>query len=89
MTILTTKNPAYINASIKYYPLMYLPCGGTASFDIESGISYRCETCWSVVGSIGMSDSCREEMKKWDAYKKAGMWEWNYETGESTPLHKK
>lgn len=60
---------------------MYLPCGGTAYFDEGSGISYRCE-CGAVVGSIGQSRSCKEEIDKWRAYEQAGLWKWNYQTGE-------
>jgi hypothetical protein len=41
-----------------------LPCGGVAYFDQDSGISYRCETCFAVVGSIGMPRSCKEEFDK-------------------------
>lgn len=37
-----------------------LECGATASFDVESGISYRCNTCFAVVGSIGMPRECKE-----------------------------
>ena len=35
-------------------PAMRLPCGGRAYWDDASGISYRCETCGAVVGSVGM-----------------------------------
>ena len=42
----------------------HLPCGGVAYFDQDSGISYRCETCFAVVGSIGMPRSCKEEFDK-------------------------
>jgi hypothetical protein len=62
---------------------MYLPCGGVAYFDQDSGISYRCETCFAVVGSVGQPRSCQEEAKKWEAYESAGMWKWDYNTGES------
>lgn len=62
--------------------MMKLPCGGVAYFDTSSGISYRCSDCMAVVGSIGQPRSCREEQDKWDAYEKAGMWRWNYQTGE-------
>lgn len=41
-------------------PPVKLLCGATASFDIESGISYRCNSCYAVVGSIGMPRSCKE-----------------------------
>ena len=37
-----------------------LLCGSMASFDHESGISYRCETCFAVVHSIGMPKRCKE-----------------------------
>lgn len=36
-----------------------LLCGAIAYFDTASGISYRCETCGMVVGSIGMPRECR------------------------------
>jgi hypothetical protein len=36
-----------------------LLCGSTAYFDEGSGISYRCETCMAVVGSMGMPRSCQ------------------------------
>jgi hypothetical protein len=39
---------------------MDLECGSVASFDHESGISYRCNTCFAVVGSIGMPKECKE-----------------------------
>ena len=60
---------------------LYLPCGGRAIFDEASGISYRCEDCGAVVGSIGQPRECAEEAKKYDAYEKAGMWKWDYENG--------
>ncbi len=43
---------------------VHLPCGGVAYFDQDSGISYRCETCFAVVGSIGMPRLCKEEFDK-------------------------
>ena len=55
-----------------------LPCGGTAYFDHESGISYRCLDCGAVVGSIGMSPRCKDEMDKWDNWKKLGGEGWDY-----------
>lgn len=60
---------------------MYLPCGGTAYFDESSGISYRCEHCGAVVGSIGQPQSCKDETKKWESYEKQGMWKWDYKRG--------
>lgn len=67
-----------------YYELypMLLPCGGVAMFDEASGISYRCEHCGSVVGSIGQPDECKKEAKKWEAYEEQGMWKWDYNKGE-------
>jgi len=37
-----------------------LLCGSMASFDDSSGISYRCNTCFAVVHSIGMPKQCKE-----------------------------
>lgn len=67
---------------------MYLPCGGVAYFDESSSISYRCEMCNAVVGSVGQPRSCREEADKWDAYTKAGMWRWDYLTGQGVPMNR-
>lgn len=62
--------------------MLFLPCGGVAHFDHNSGCSYRCEDCMATVGSIGQPGRCREEADKWDAYAKVGLWRWNYETGK-------
>ena len=51
---------------------IFLPCGSTAHFDESSGISYRCNSCFAVVGSIGQPDRC----------KALGDKGWDYETGE-------
>jgi hypothetical protein len=64
-----------------YYPLhdrMRLPCGGIAYFDEASGISYRCEVCMAVVGSIGQPDWCKDEAQKWDNWKALGGKGWDY-----------
>lgn len=37
-----------------------LLCGSIASFDFDSGISYRCNTCFAVVGSVGMPRNCKD-----------------------------
>ena len=50
--------------SHEFYKPIPMPCGGTAYFDESSGISYRCDTCNAVIGSIGMPQSCREEYRK-------------------------
>lgn len=39
---------------------MTLLCGSTAYFDEGSGMSYRCETCMAVVGSVGMPRGCKQ-----------------------------
>lgn len=58
--------------------LMRLPCGGIARFDEDSGISYRCETCFAVVGSIGQPRSCVEEAKKYEVLEALGGKGWDY-----------
>lgn len=46
---------------VQLYPEdITLECGSTASFDTESGISYRCNCCFATVGSIGMPTHCKE-----------------------------
>lgn len=57
--------------------LAYLPCGGTAYFDYNSGISYRCE-CGAVVGSIGMPKKCKDELDKYNNWEKLGGKGWDY-----------
>ena len=61
---------------------MHLPCGGTAYFDEASGISFRCDTCMAVVGSIGQPRECVEEAKKYEAWQKLGGKGWDYKKGE-------
>lgn len=63
-------------------PKIKLPCGGVAFFDESSGISYRCEYCGAVVGSVGQPRECVEEAKKYEAWQKLGGKGWNYEQGE-------
>lgn len=58
--------------------VMRLPCGGTAYFDESSGISYRCEDCGAVVGSIGQPEHCKDEMQKYDVWKTLGGKGWDY-----------
>ena len=57
---------------------MKLPCGGVAHWDESSGISYRCEDCMAVVGSIGQPQRCKDEMAKWDAWEALGGQGWDY-----------
>ena len=61
----------------------YLPCGNRATFDHASGMSYRCDTCGAVVGSIAQPRECKEEAKKYDVLKAlGGKAYWDYESGE-------
>jgi hypothetical protein len=60
------------------YDRMYLPCGGVAYFDEDSGISYRCELCNAVVGSIGQPKRCKDEAQKYENWKQLGGEGWDY-----------
>jgi hypothetical protein len=60
----------------------YLPCGNRATFDVDSGISYRCDQCGTVVGSIAQPRECVEEAKKYNVLKALGSKVyWDYEQG--------
>jgi hypothetical protein len=61
---------------------IYLPCGATATYDVDSGISYRCLTCFAVVGSIGQPDHCQEAANEWRVLERMGGVGWNYKTGQ-------
>lgn len=63
---------------IEFSKPMRLPCGGVAYFDTSSGISYRCEYCGSVVGSVGQPSECKDEMIKWENWAKLGGKDWDY-----------
>lgn len=61
---------------------IHLPCGATAHFDHDSGISYRCEECMAVVGSVGQPRQCQNAMKKYDVLRElGGHVQWDYEKG--------
>ena len=61
----------------------YLPCGNRATFDHGSGMSYRCDQCWAVVGSIGQPKECKEAAQKYDVLKALGSTAyWDYELGK-------
>jgi hypothetical protein len=60
---------------------VHLPCGSTAYFDHDSGISYRCESCFAVVGSVGQPRSCKEEAQKYEAWEAIGGKGWDYDKG--------
>lgn len=64
------------------YPTMYLPCGGVANFDCSSGISYRCEVCNAVIGSVGQPRSCKDDDQFWRGWKDLGGMGWDYMRGE-------
>ena len=57
---------------------MRLPCGGVAYWDEGSGISYRCELCNAVVGSIGQPQRCKDEAQKYENWEKLGGKGWDY-----------
>ena len=59
---------------------IFLPCGSRAHFDGD--FSYRCEDCFSVVGSVGQPDRCQEESQKWKNLKTLGGKGWDYERGK-------
>ena len=66
------------------YPPMRLPCGGVAWLDPDSSsYGFRCDSCFAVVGSIGMPRDCKTEMDKWEVQKTLGGRGWNYQQGES------
>lgn len=66
-------------AMTQVLPEIELPCGGVAFFDEDSGISYRCETCGAVVGSVGQPQHCKDEAKKYEAWKLLGGKGWDYD----------
>ena len=53
-------------------PRIKLPCGGTAAFDHSSGISYRCEVCMAVVGSMGQPRECKEAAQEYELMEALG-----------------
>ena len=55
-----------------------LPCGGRAVFDESSGISYRCEDCMAVVGSIGQPQRCKDAAQKYENWRALGGEGWDY-----------
>ena len=59
-------------------PRIRIPCGATAVFDESSGISYRCEHCFAVVGSMGQPRECKEEAEKYELMEKLGGKGWRY-----------
>lgn len=69
--------------SADFLKSLLLPCGGQASFDVSSGIGYRCETCNAVLGSIRQPRACKEEDEKYRTMKILGSKvRWDYVKGE-------
>ena len=60
-------------------PRIRIPCGATAAFDESSGISYRCEHCGAVVGSIGQPRECKEAAEQYELMEKLGGKGWRYD----------
>lgn len=57
------KKPVYARAfdgTLVPAALDRMNCGGVPVFDRESGMSYRCDKCWAVIGSIGQPQSCKD-----------------------------
>jgi len=72
---------AYYVDGVRYEKL-HLPCGGTARFDEASGISYRCEDCMAVVGSIGQPEHCKNVAQKYEILARLGSKiKWDYNNG--------
>jgi hypothetical protein len=65
----------------EYLLPLKLPCGGEARFDFESGISYHCERCGAVIGSIGQLQHCKDEDEKYRLMKRLGGKGWDYRSG--------
>jgi len=59
----------------------YSPCGSRATFDHDSGMSYRCDTCFAVIGSIGQPRECVDEAQKFANWEKMGGTGWDYDKG--------
>jgi hypothetical protein len=49
-----------LDGALVPHSLKQMNCGGIPVFDIESGISYRCDQCFAVIGSIGQPDRCKQ-----------------------------
>lgn len=62
--------------------VLKMPCGSFAIFDTESSTyGYRCQTCFSIVGSIGEPSHCKEIMNKYDTLRHFG-YVWDYDLGK-------
>lgn len=61
--------------------VIFLPCGSRAHWDVDSGMGYRCEDCFAVLGSIGQPRRCQEESQKWKNLEAMGGRGWDYAKG--------
>lgn len=58
-----SKKPGYTRAfdgTLVPSVLDRMNCGGVPVFDRESGMRYRCDKCWAVIGSVGQPQSCKD-----------------------------
>lgn len=58
-----------------------LPCGNRAFWDFDSGMGYRCNSCYAMHGSIGQPTHCQNETAKWKALEALGGLGWDYLRG--------
>lgn len=63
------------------YKQIYSPCGGIAIFDDGAGFGYRCLDCGAVIGSIGQPQRCKDEVQKYENWKKLGGKGWDFFKG--------
>lgn len=61
---------------------IYLPCGARAFFDEASGLGYRCERCFAMVGSIGQPQHCVTAANEYKMLESLGGKGWDYRTGK-------
>lgn len=61
---------------------IFIPCGSIARWDAESGMGYRCESCFAMLGSIRQPDHCKEQSQKWKNIEAMGGKGWDYSTGK-------
>jgi hypothetical protein len=64
------------------HKIIFLPCGGTARWDSESDMGYRCMDCFAMLGSVGQPKRCQEESQKWKTLETLGGKGWDYAKGE-------
>jgi hypothetical protein len=58
--------------------VIFLPCGSSASFDHDSGVAHRCDTCGAVVGSVSQPVMCRTLEAKYETWRHMGGKGWDY-----------